>query len=149
VQVEYSQDVVNRHSEINLTNIGDSRLGSLCLNVYSFTTDEKLIGCCSCKNWNGRINLQVDNDLLHHIPADKRPNTLIIRTMNSIDGSGSCRNSAALAGTLRSPIVPGRLTFATTLDTKETPFQRATFSAAEQANPPLLFCGWMGGPVDP
>ena len=78
--------------------------GNICANIYAFSPDEQLISCCSCLiTPNGLASLSVTTDLLGNTLTGIRPNSVVVKLIATIAGTGgtgtSCTNSAALAGT--------------------------------------------------
>ena len=121
--------------------------GNICANIYAFSPDEQLISCCSCLiTPNGLASLSVTTDLLGNTLRGIRPNSVVVKLIATIAGTGgtgtSCTNSAALAGTpafkitntglvawgVGIHVAPVTGTFAIT----EVPFGTATLSKAER-----------------
>ena len=158
-QVRYAANLTAGDSVINLTNTGANgaalngpgfggAVGNTCVNVYAFSPDEQLISCCSCLiTPNGLQSLSVNQDLISNTLTGVRPNSIVVKLVNTGAGAGfnttSCTNSAALAGTAGFPLAPGLLGFGTTVHasspagsfaTTETPFLNATLSTQELAS---------------
>ena len=162
-QIRYAANLTLGDSVINITNTGANgaslngpgfggAVGNICVNVYAFSPDEQLISCCSCLiTPNGLASLSVVNDLISNTLTGVRPNSAVIKLVNTLaGGSGasagaSCTNSAALAGAAGAggpfAIVPGMLAWGTTihaapvgLAVTETAFSNATLSEQERAS---------------
>ena len=116
--------------------------GNLCVNAYAFSPDEQLISCCSCLlTPNALASLSVTTDMISNTLTGARPNSVVIKLVATGAGadftSGTCTNSAALAGTPGFPLAPGMVAYGTTLHppaVTETPFLRGTLSLAELAS---------------
>ena len=141
---------------INITNTGANgaslngpgfggAAGNVCVNVYAFSPDEQLVSCCSCLiTPNGLVSLSVNSDLISNTLTGVRPNSVVVKLVNTGAGAAftgtSCTNSAALAGSAAFPVSAGMLAFGTTVHAApvagtfavtETAFSRATLSDAE------------------
>lgn len=158
-QIRYASNLTSGDSVINITNTGANgaslngpgfggAAGNICVNVYAFSPDEQLISCCSCLiTPNGLVSLSVTNDLISNTLTGVRPNSVVIKLVNTgatdtFTGT-TCTNSAALAtiGGTAFPIVNGMLAYGTTIHTApgglavtETPFLSATLSEQELAS---------------
>jgi len=122
--------------------------GNVCVNIYTFSPDEQLASCCSCLiTPNGLVSLSVADDLASNTLTGIRPDSVVISLVTTGAGANftgsSCTNSAALAGTVAFPIAKGTLAWRTSLHAgpavgsfavTETPFLRATLSAAQLAS---------------
>ena len=158
-QIRYAANLTSGDSVINLTNTGANgaslngpgfggATGNICVNVYAFSPDEQLVSCCSCLiTPNGLVSLSVNNDLVSNTLTGVRPNSVVVKLVNTLAGATgtgtSCTNSAALANQAAFPIVPGMLAWGTTVHagavagsfaTTETAFSPATLSAGELAS---------------
>jgi hypothetical protein len=158
-QIRYAANLTNGDSVINLTNTGanganfngpgfGAPVGNICVNVYAFSPDEQLISCCSCViTPNGLVSLSVNSDLVSNTLTGVRPNSVVVKLVNTLAGTGgsgtTCTQSAALVGETAFPIVPGLLAWGTTVHaaavagtfaTTETAFTPATLSAGELAS---------------
>ena len=157
-QIRYAANLTAGDSVINITNTGangaalagpgfGTATGNICVNVYAFSPDEQLISCCSCLiTPNGLVSLSVNQDLVSNTLTGVRPNSVVIKLVNTLAGVGgagggatACTNSAALAGTAGSfPIVSGMLAWGTTVHagatggfaTTETAFIPATLTGS-------------------
>ena len=159
-QIRYASNLTAGDSVINITNTGANgaalagpgfggAAGNICVNVYAFSPDEQLISCCSCLiTPNGLVSLSVNQDLVSNTLTGVRPNSVVIKLVNTLAGAGvagvggggatSCTNSAALAGSTDFPIVSGMLAWGTTLHngatggfaTTETAFIPATLTGS-------------------
>ena len=157
-QISYAANLTAGDSVIDITNTGANgaslngpgfggATGNICVNVYAFSPDEQLISCCSCLiTPNGLVSLSVNQDLVSNTLTGVRPNSIIVKLVNTgatgaFTGT-SCTNSAALAGTAPFPLAGGFKSFETTVHAAvptgfantETPFLRATLSPAELAS---------------
>ena len=159
LQIRYASNLTQGDSVIEITNAaanGNSCLGpcfgpqpgNICVNVYAFSPDEQLVSCCSCLiTPNGLVSLSVNQDLLSNTLTGVRPNSVVVKLVNTgatanFTGT-SCTNSAALAGSAAFPVAGGMLAFGTTVHpmtgaaafaTTETPFLQSTLSTAELAS---------------
>ena len=162
-QIRYASNLTSGDSVINITNTGANgaslngpgfglATGNICVNVYAFSPDEQLISCCSCLiTPNGLVSLSVNGDLVSNTLTGVRPNSVVIKLVNTLAGAGgvgsACTNSAALAS-LPAPLAPfpiadGMLAWGTTIHaaaaagtfaTTETAFSPATLSPDELAS---------------
>ena len=158
-QIRYAANLTSGDSVINLTNTGANgaslngpgfggAAGNICVNVYAFSPDEQLVSCCSCLiTPNGLASLSVNSDLISNTLTGVRPNSVVVKLINTGAGAGfsgiSCTNSAALAGTTAFPIANGMLAWGTTVHAApvagtfavtETAFSNATLSEQELAS---------------
>ncbi len=143
VQAEYFHQVVNRDSEISLLSVDDGLNKHMCVNLYAFSADEKLISCCSCPIPYGNLKLSTEQSLLYYAPLKEQIKNVLVRIVNTIHNkTTSCANGAAKVGSSESPLNPGRTVFATTIDSMsiknpsslaEGSFHRAKYSPAELA----------------
>ena len=116
--------------------------GNLCINAYAFSPDEQLISCCSCLvTPNGLASLSINGDMVSNTLTGVRPNSVVIKLVATGAGadftSGTCTNSAALAGSAGFPLAPGMVAYGTTLHppaVTETPFLRGTLNLQELAS---------------
>ncbi len=142
-------------SVINITNSGargasvyagttTSTTGTLCANVYAFSPDEQMIGCCSCPvTPNGLVSLSAKNDIISNTLTPAVPTSIVVKLVASIPASGAsgCSNSATTVTPLTVTPAANQLTtgmhaWATTIHTgvtanpviTETPFARGTLS---------------------
>ena len=157
--VRYASNLTSGDSVINITNTGANgaalngpgfggAAGNICVNVYAFSPDEQLVSCCSCLiTPNGLVSLSVNSDLISNTLTGVRPNSVVVKLVNTGADAGftgtSCTNSAALAGSAAFPIAGGSLAFGTTIHgapvagtfaVTETAFSRGTLSRAELAS---------------
>ena len=157
--VRYAANLTSGDSVINITNTGANgaalngpgfggAAGNICVNVYAFSPDEQLVSCCSCLlTPNGLVSLSVNSDLISNTLTGVRPNSVVVKLVNTAAGAGftgtSCTNSAALAGGTSFPLAGGMLAYGTTIHgapvagtfgVAETPFLKATLSPAELAS---------------
>ena len=158
-QIRYASNLTNGDAVINITNPGSNgaslsgpgfggAVGNICVNVYAFSPDEQLISCCSCLiTPNGLVSLSVNQDLVSNTLTGVRPNSVVIKLVNSAASSNftgtSCTNSAALAGTPAFPLAVGMQAFGTSVHAgavagsfavTETPFIQATLNPTELAS---------------
>ncbi len=158
-QVRYAANLTEGDGVINITNTGANgasltgpgfggEAGNICVNVYAFSPDEQLIACCSCLvTPNGLSSLSVLNDLLSNTLTGVRPNSVVVKLVNT--GAGptytgtSCNSSAAIAGSTSFPLAPGLRAFGTSVqrtpvtgafNVTETPFSQASLSPTELAS---------------
>ena len=158
-QVRYAANLTEGDGVINITNTGANgasltgpgfggEAGNICVNIYAFSPDEQLIACCSCLvTPNGLSSLSVVNDLLSNTLTGVRPNSVVVKLVNT--GAGptytgtSCNSSAAIAGSTSFPLAPGLKAFGTSIQrtpvagsfrVTETPFSQASLSPTELAS---------------
>ena len=152
-QIRYAANLTAGDSVINMTNTGanganvngpgfGTAVGNICVNVYAFSPDEQLISCCSCLiTPNGLQSLSVNQDLVSNTLTGVRPNSVVVKLVNTLAGSATnCTNSAALAGQAGGlPLADGMLAWGTTVHagaaagsfaTTETAFIPATLDLA-------------------
>ncbi len=145
VQAEYFHQVLNRDSQTSLLSVREALNGHMCVNLYAFSKEEKLISCCSCPiPTYGNASISTEHSLLYYVPMKEQIKNVIVRVVNTIHNkNSSCANGAAKAGSSELPLSPGRTVFATTIDSMsienpsglaERSFQRATYSPAELTN---------------
>ena len=155
--IRYAANLTNGDAVINISNTGFNgasltgpgfgvAVGNICMNVYAFSPDEQLISCCSCLiTPNGLVSLSVANDLISNTLTGVRPNSVVVKLVNTGAGAAfsgtSCTNSAAQAGTASFPTAGGSIAFGSTVHASgtgfavtETPFIRATLSPTELAS---------------
>ena len=158
-QVRYASNLTSGESLVNLINNGANgaamngpgfggAAGNICVNAYTFSPDEQLVACCSCLiTPNGLASMSVGSDLLSNTLTGVRPNSVVVKLVNTGAGPdftrANCNNSAALAGSINFPLAAGLVSFATTIhpavipgnfSAAETPFLNATLSLAELAS---------------
>ncbi len=170
-QVRYAANLNLNDSYIDITNTGANGAslygpgvgtpsGNICVNVYAFDPGEEEIACCSCLvTPNALVSMSVKNSILNNTETAVRPNSVVIKLISTLAGTGgtgtSCSGSAANAstsGTLATGLgawmttthaittttqsqywwVPATTTTTATLE--ETPFLPSTLSAAELAS---------------
>ena len=145
-QVRYASNLTSGGSYVNLVNNGANgagqsgpgfggAAGNICVNAYTFSPDEQLVACCSCLiTPNGLASMAVDNDLLNNTLTGVRPNSVVVKLVNTAAGADftrtNCNNSAALAGSSNFPLATGLTAFGTTIHPSVTP---GSFSATESA----------------
>ena len=157
-QVRYASNLAVGDSLINVTNTGASSTnsfpvqnGNLCVNAYVFSPDEQLISCCSCTvTPNGLASLSARGDLISNTLTPGVPTSVVVKLLAS--SQPTCNPAsvtvASLAGGLDAwgttihpaPVTPG--TPPGTFGITETPFTRATLSAAE-LNRITSLCGFI------
>lgn len=153
-QIKYAANLTLGDSAVNITNPGTNgaslngpgfggAAGNICVNVYAFSPDEQLVACCSCLvTPNGLGSLSVTNDLIVSTLTGIRPNSIVIKLVNTAPGNAftgvACNNSSALAGSATFPLATGLTAFGTTIHNNgvaaqvtETPFLQATLSQTE------------------
>lgn len=167
-QVRYVANLNVADAIINITNTGmngampygpgiGATAGNICVNVYAFSGDEQMIGCCSCHvTPNALVSLSVYNDIRALSLTGLMPNSMVIKLVATATGPGpsysggisTCSNSAAGIDVTH-PVSPGGMAAWTTtahvpgihavpaapapFDITETPFTPARLSAAEMA----------------
>jgi hypothetical protein len=161
-QVRYASNIppqgstATPDSVINITNTGAnggvtnlsgnaaSLGGSICVNVYGFSSDEQMVGCCSCPvTPNALVSLSVAQDIATNTLTPRRPTSLVIKLVSTVPVGGTCVGSAA--GVNTATLAPGLAAWGTTPHSTgalatapyaitETAFTSATLSASEQAH---------------
>jgi hypothetical protein len=162
-QVRFASNLNIGDSVTNVTNTGaistnafPIQNGNLCLNVYTFSTDEQLISCCSCLvTPDGLVSLSARGDLIINTLTPAVPNAIVIKLLATAGTTAATCNAAtagsgdnALATGLAAwgttihtlPITPG--TPATTYGLTETAFEPATLSVSELTRITSL-CGFI------
>ena len=150
-QIRYAANVQNGDSYVDIINTGwngdpllgpgvgsgftpaGANLGNMCVNVYVMSSDEQLIGCCSCLLTPNQVRyLSVRNDFLgpQQTLTGATESALTIKLIGSKPGAADCKNSAATAGAADA-LASGYVAFGTTIHTAtvagtfattETPF---------------------------
>jgi hypothetical protein len=125
----------------NLSGTSASVGGSLCVNVYGFSPDEQMVGCCSCPvTPDGLVSLSVASDIASNTLTPRRPTSLVIKLLATVPVGGTCTGSAAAVTT--ATLAPGMAAWGTTAHSTaalgtgpwaitETPFTPSTLSASE------------------
>ncbi len=148
-QVRYSSNLAIGDSVVNITNTGTSSTGAfptqngnICANVYTFSPDEQLISCCTCKvTPNGLVSLSARNDLISNTLTPGVPTSIVVKLV----ASNATVCNASTVGTAGNLLVPGMAAFGTTIHAlpvtsgtpattygmTETAFTSATLSRAE------------------
>ena len=105
-QIRYASNLTAGDSVINVTNTGANgaslngpgfglATGNICVNVYAFSPDEQLISCCSCLiTPNGLVSLSVNSDLVSNTLTGVRPNSVVIKLVNTLAGAGGAGGGA-------------------------------------------------------
>lgn len=129
--IRYVSNLTTGDAVVNIINTGEngaaingpgfgSATGNICVNAYAFSPDEQLLSCCSCLiTPNGLVSISVNSDLVSNTLTGIRPNSAVIKLVNTAATSSfmgtSCTNSAALAGSASFPLASGFNAFATTI----------------------------------
>ena len=93
--------------------------GAFCVNVYVYDPSEEVVSCCSCPvTPNGLVSLSAQNDLINNPLTLGTPTSIVIKLLATVPVSGSCNNSALLAGT--PTLAPGINTWGTTIHANAT-----------------------------
>jgi hypothetical protein len=159
-QIKYFSNLTAGDAYINIVNDGylganlngpgiGTPVGNMCINVYTFSSDEQLASCCSCLvTPNALVSLSVQNDLIANTVTGVKPGSVVVKLLASVASSAqtavSCIRSAA---EVNNPVgtdlpTPGLLAWGTTVHpavgggyaTTETAFTPATLSAGEEAS---------------
>jgi uncharacterized repeat protein (TIGR01451 family)/fimbrial isopeptide formation D2 family protein len=165
-QVRYAAHLDTADAVVTMTNTGfngasllgpgfGGPAGNICVNVYAFSPDEQLIGCCSCLvTPNGLSSFSVRQSLTAKTLTGVTPTSLVIKLLATATGldpttglptfsGSSCTNSAAVAGPLFPIVRSGLAAWGTsthltptpgTLATTATRFTPATLSPGELAS---------------
>lgn len=168
-QVRYVANLNVVDSLVNMSNTGANgampfgpgigpQAGNICVNVYAFSPDEQMVGCCSCHiTPNGLASLSVYNDIRAITLTGLTPNSMMIKLVATATGgtvgaptytggASACSQSAAGLNVTH-PVAPaGLVAWATTghvpgafpvpgapapFAITETAFTPATLSAGE------------------
>lgn len=128
----------------NLSGTSASVGGSICANVYAFSSDEQMVSCCSCPvTPNGLVSLSVANDIASNTLTPRRPSSVVIKLLATVPVGGTCVGSAAATAT--ATLAPGLAAWGSTAHSTaalgtgpyqitETAFTPATLSASELAH---------------
>jgi hypothetical protein len=119
-QVRYAANLKTLDSEINITNIGASSPGNLCVSIYSFDPGEEMLSCCSCiVTPNAVQSISVLYSLLDNTVTGGNTSTggqspsAVIELVATADATGC---NAYTPGTL----APGLRAWGTTLHARQT-----------------------------
>ena len=135
-------------SAVNFTNTGANNAQDICVNTYTFSPDEQLVSCCSCRvTRNALWSLGVRRDLTSNTLTPGVENAVVIKLLaTAAPAAGPC--NPANPG----PLVRGLSAWGTTLHASnlttgfaywgETPFTNSTLSAAE-LSVMTSFCGFI------
>ena len=140
-QVKYFANTALGDSIINFANTGANGAGDICVNAYTFASDEQLVSCCTCRvTRNGLWHLSVKNDLLSNTLTAGSVTSGLVKLLatqpSATAGNAGClpenpgitvQGMAAWGTNLHAAPVPGGIAFS------ETPFTNSTLSAAEEA----------------
>jgi hypothetical protein len=119
-QVSVAANLSVGESSINITNSGAT--GNICVSVYTFLPNAQMVSCCSCPVAPDALaTLGVNKDLTNNAVQ-----TSVVIKMVSTTPTGSCANSAGLAGTP----APGLVAYNTTL---QSVGNTATYNAVNQS----------------
>ncbi len=138
-QVRYASNLTIGDSVVNITNSGATG-HNICVNVYTFSPDEQLISCCSCRvTPNALRSLSVKNDLISNTLTPAVPDSVVIKLLSTTNAGSTC-NAGTPAST--ATLATGLLAWGTTLhatpvtgtySVTETAFAPATLSATERS----------------
>ncbi len=107
--VRYVRNIDRGDSAIYMTNSGArgaglaagtaaNTTGAICANVYTFSPDNELLGCCSCPvTPNGLVILSSKQDLINpaYEPKSKLSTSLVVKLYATIPSGGPCTSGAA------------------------------------------------------
>jgi hypothetical protein len=144
-QVRYASNLNLADSVINITNAGTvagtAPTGDICVNVYTFASDEQLVSCCSCLvTPDGLNSLSARSDLISNVLTPAVPTSIVVKLLATAPVGGTCNPSSptatSLVGGMRAwgttvhalPTAPGGLALT------ETEFSPAVLSATELAH---------------
>ena len=140
-------NITNTGARDGVTNLSGTSAtvgGSICVNVYGFSPDEQMVGCCSCPvTPNGLVSLSVAQDIASNTLTPRRPTSLVTKLLATVPVGGTCTGSAAAVAT--ATLAPGLAAWGTTPHSTgalgsgpwaitETEFKPATLSASELAH---------------
>lgn len=139
--VRYVSNLNRGDSFVNVTNYGlngagpmgpgfGQAVGNLCVNVYTFSSDEQLVSCCSCLvTPNALASFSVNADLLNSTLTQVVPTSGVIKLVASDPATGALLGGMSAWGTTLHQASP-----AGAFGVTETPFSRGTLSSAELAS---------------
>jgi hypothetical protein len=144
-QVRYASNLNLADSVINITNAGTAGgtapTGDICVNVYTFASDEQLVACCSCLvTPDGLNSLSARSDLISNPLTPAVPTSIVVKLLATTPVGGTCNPSSPTATSLAAgmrawgttvhalPTIPGGLALT------ETEFSPAVLSTTELAH---------------
>ena len=148
-QVRYAAnlDAVGVDSAVNFTNTGAANAADICVNTYTFSPDEQLVSCCSCKvTRNALFSLGVKRDLTSNTLTPGIEKSVVIKLLATAAPAGPC-NPANPGATVIGMAAWGTTQHLQNLTSgpvygTETQFTNATLSTAELAVM-TSFCGFI------
>jgi hypothetical protein len=154
-QVKYASNLDVADADIFFTNTGVNvdpitGIGDICVNTYTFASDEQLASCCTCLvTRNSLWYLSANHDLIQNIltpDPNIAKNGIVVKMLATLPVGGACdaskpgpatRGMAAWGTTFHATttVVPGKFA-------AETRFTNSTLSPGEQS---LMtsYCGFI------
>ena len=125
-QVLYASNLNIGDSIINLTNTGTlvqqnglTTTGNLCINTYTFDSNEEMISCCSCLvTPNGLNSLSAKTDLISNTLTPGVPTSIVTKMVASIplgQGPNGTGGTCDASSPTPSTVAPGLGAWGTTL----------------------------------
>ena len=148
-QVRYAAnlDIAAADSAVDFTNTGANNALDICVNTYTFSPDEQLVSCCSCKvTRNALYSLGVKRDLTSNTLTPGVEKAVVIKLLATAAPAGPC-NPANPGAPVQGLAAWGTTQHYSNLTTgtiygTETPFTNSTLSSAELAVM-TSFCGFI------
>ena len=133
-QIRYASNLNIGDSFVDITNAGstvDPTTGAssnLCVNVYTFDTQEELIACCACLvTPNGLQSISVRNSLIVNPLTPAVPSAVVVKLVASVPVTGVLANGMLAWGTT----LHSNTSSTSSYDLTETPFSSSRLTNAE------------------
>ena len=83
---------------------GVDTTGAICVNVYAFSPDDEMVGCCACPvTPNGLVKLSGQREFITNTPAAVMPTSLVVKLIATVPVAGSCSNAPSNPGAVGAP----------------------------------------------
>jgi hypothetical protein len=165
VQVKYAANLGSDNTNDSVFDlVNDNASGkNICVSVYTFSSDEQLVSCCSCEITPNQVqSLTARKDLINNVLTPSAPSSITVKliaaAVNTDQRSGApkaCNAANGAYDTATRPggdvIVNGLLAWGTVnhktptagvYSTTETPFGGAVYNAADH-NRIADLCGFI------
>jgi hypothetical protein len=133
-QIRYASNLNIGDSFVDITNAGstvDPTTGAssnLCVNVYTFDTQEELISCCACLvTPNGLQSISVQNSLINNPLTPAVPSAVVVKLVASVPVTGVLADGMLAWGTTLHSNTSSTSSYGLT----ETPFSSSRLTNAE------------------